>query len=83
MQQWVEMNHGSCSRRLGFSILGLQGEVDEGSLAGGTEAVSGPTGPWVESRLPPENLGLNPASLSLPASSKLGSPPLTNRQRRP
>ena len=41
------------------------------------------TGPWVESRLPPENLGLNPASLSLPASSKLGSPPLTNRQRRP
>lgn len=42
MQQWVEMNHGSCSRRLGFSVLGLQEEVDEGSLAGGTEAVSGP-----------------------------------------
>lgn len=41
------------------------------------------TGPWIESRLPPENLGLNPASLSLPASSQLGSPPLTNQQRRP
>ena len=41
MQQWVEMNHGSFSRRLGLSILGLQGEVGEGSLAEGTEAVTG------------------------------------------
>ena len=54
-----------------------------GRLRGELKLCLDRTGPWVESRLPPENLGLNPASLSLPASSKLGSPPLTNRQRRP
>lgn len=68
-QQWVEMNHGSCSRRLVQYPGASRRSSTRGHLLGELKlSCLDETSPWVESRLL-ENLGLNPASYPcLPAN---------------